>query len=111
MESAKPYSLPAAARAGVCSPHAPAQTAAPGDCSIQAYRAFIASRANEDARHGFVPKPINDMAKVHQVRALEFALDRGKSAACFWILGLARALSSWSLRASAQRKPASPRLF
>jgi len=47
---------------------------------LDAYRAFIASRAGEDQKQGFTPKPINDMAKVHQKAALDFALNRGKSA-------------------------------
>lgn len=49
--------------------------------SIDAYRAFIASRAVASQRQGFAPKPINHMAKPHQITALEFALNRGKSAA------------------------------
>lgn len=49
--------------------------------SLQDYRAFIASRAIVPRRAGFDPRPINDMAKVHQRAALEFALDAGKSAA------------------------------
>lgn len=48
---------------------------------IEEYRRFIASRAVASQMHGFKPKPINSMAKVHQVAALEFALNRGKSAA------------------------------
>lgn len=49
--------------------------------SIEEYRAFIARRAVANERTGFEPKPINDMAKAHQRKALEFALNRGKSAA------------------------------
>jgi superfamily II DNA or RNA helicase len=48
---------------------------------IEEYRAFIASRAVASERQGFEPKPINPMAKAHQIAALEFALNRGKSAA------------------------------
>jgi superfamily II DNA or RNA helicase len=48
---------------------------------IEKYREFIAGRAAKSIKTGFKPKPINPMAKVHQVAALEFALDRGKSAA------------------------------
>jgi superfamily II DNA or RNA helicase len=47
---------------------------------IEEYRAFIARRAVTSERQGFVPKPINPMAKAHQIAALEFALNRGKSA-------------------------------
>lgn len=49
--------------------------------SIQDYRDFIARRAVTSERQGFAPSPINDMAKAHQRAALEFALNRGKSAA------------------------------
>lgn len=48
---------------------------------IEEYRRFIASRATTSQKTGFDPKPINEMAKAHQVAALEFALNRGKSAA------------------------------
>lgn len=48
---------------------------------IEEYRAFIARRAVTTERAGFKPKPINPMAKAHQKAALEFALNRGKSAA------------------------------
>ena len=49
--------------------------------SLQEYRQFIASRAVTTQMQGFAPKPINDMAKAHQIAALDFALNRGKSAA------------------------------
>lgn len=45
------------------------------------YRAFIARRAVDGQKLGFDPKPINAMAKSHQTAALEFALNKGKSAA------------------------------
>ena len=48
---------------------------------IEEYRAFIARRAVTTERAGFEPKPINPMAKAHQIAALDFALNRGKSAA------------------------------
>ena len=48
---------------------------------IDEYRQFIARRAVTTEREGFAPKPINDMAKAHQRAALDFALNRGKSAA------------------------------
>lgn len=48
---------------------------------IQEYRDFIARRAVTTEREGFAPKPINGMAKAHQRAALDFALNRGKSAA------------------------------
>lgn len=49
--------------------------------SLQEYRQFIASRAVTQTMQGFAPKPINGMAKQHQIAALDFALNRGKSAA------------------------------
>lgn len=49
--------------------------------SLQEYRQFIASRAVTTQMQGFAPKPINSMAKTHQIAALDFALNRGKSAA------------------------------
>jgi hypothetical protein len=49
--------------------------------TITEYRAFIASRASRDVASGFTPKPINDAAKAHQAAVLDFALNRGKSAA------------------------------
>lgn len=45
------------------------------------YRAFIASRAIASTKAGFDPQPINDHAKDHQRSVLEFALEKGKSAA------------------------------
>lgn len=49
--------------------------------SLQEYRDFINSRKSELVNSGFDPLPINDNAKKHQIAALEFALNRGKSAA------------------------------
>lgn len=49
--------------------------------SIEEYRKFIASRVVRQRMQGFNPTPINEMAKAHQVAALDFALRRGKSAA------------------------------
>lgn len=45
------------------------------------YRAFIASRAPAMQKSGFNPRPINTSAKAHQAAVLNFALERGKSAA------------------------------
>lgn len=45
------------------------------------YRSFIASRAVQQDMHGFQPKPITAGAKAHQEAVLQFALNRGKSAA------------------------------
>lgn len=49
--------------------------------SIQDYRNFIASRAVSPQMLGFEPRPINDLAKDHQRAVLDFALNRGRSAA------------------------------
>jgi len=45
------------------------------------YRKFIASRAPVAQKSGFDPHPINKFAKAHQIAVLNFALERGKSAA------------------------------
>lgn len=45
------------------------------------YRRFIADRAVSAGRHGFTPRPINDAAKAHQRAVLDFALNKGRSAA------------------------------
>lgn len=45
------------------------------------YRAFIASRAPITQKSGFDAYPINAAAKAHQAAVLNFALERGKSAA------------------------------
>lgn len=49
--------------------------------TIEQYRDFIKSRSVEVGDGGFAPKPINPMAKKHQTVALEFALNKGQSAA------------------------------
>lgn len=49
--------------------------------SLSEYREYIASRAPKSAMRGFDPNPINNNAKTHQIAALEFALNRGASAA------------------------------
>lgn len=48
--------------------------------SLEQYRAFINGRASELQMQGFTPHPINSMAKAHQIAAIDFALNRGKSA-------------------------------
>lgn len=45
------------------------------------YRAFIAARAIAPSQYGFDTRPINTNAKAHQRAVLEFALNRGRSAA------------------------------
>lgn len=47
---------------------------------LQEYRAFIGSRRKEPGSFGFPPKPINAAAKHHQTVALDYALNKGKSA-------------------------------
>lgn len=59
--------------------------------SLAEYRAFIASRAPQAHRFGFEPRPINPAVKQHQDAALQFALDRGKSAS-FLDTGLGKSL-------------------
>lgn len=49
--------------------------------SLQDYRAFIASKARADVSAGFTPKAINTAAKSHQRAVLDFALNKGRSAA------------------------------
>lgn len=49
--------------------------------SLKEYREFIASRAPASDRQGFDPMPYPDMVKKHQANTLDFALNRGRSAA------------------------------
>lgn len=49
--------------------------------ALAAYRSFIASRAIDARSDGFDPRPVNDMAKTHQRVVIEYALNKGKSAA------------------------------
>lgn len=49
--------------------------------TLQAYRAFVASRGVAIHRTGFEPHEINGAAKAHQRAVLDFALNAGKSAA------------------------------
>lgn len=49
--------------------------------SLAEYRQFIASRAPAPQMQGFEPKPYPDTIKKHQSATLDFALNRGKSAA------------------------------
>lgn len=48
---------------------------------LSEYRAFIASRAIASTKAGFDPLSINNHAKKHQEAVLDFALNKGKSAA------------------------------
>lgn len=48
---------------------------------IEKYRAFIRGRNTEILQTGFKPKSINEMLKKHQQSVLEFALNKGRSAA------------------------------
>jgi len=58
---------------------------------LQEYRAFIASRSATIQRQGFDPRPYPGALKVHQKAALDFAMNRGKSAA-FLDTGLGKSL-------------------
>jgi len=49
--------------------------------SLDEYRRFIASKAPVAQMQGFNPRVMNEMAKAHQLNAIDFALRRGKSAA------------------------------
>lgn len=59
--------------------------------SIEAYREFIASRSVSQVKSGFKPSGLRDVLKVHQRNVVEFALERGKSAA-FLDTGLGKSL-------------------
>lgn len=59
--------------------------------SLLEYRQFIASRGIAIDRQGFAPHDMTPHAKVHQREVLDFALDRGKSAA-FLDTGLGKSL-------------------
>jgi len=59
--------------------------------SIKDYREYIASRAPAVATAGFQPAAINAHVKTHQRAVIEFALNRGKSAA-FLDTGLGKSL-------------------
>lgn len=48
--------------------------------SLTEYRQFIADKSSAIQKQGFSPKPINSAAKVHQIKAIDFALNMGKSA-------------------------------
>jgi|TARA_R100000030_G_scaffold53117_1_gene39895 superfamily II DNA or RNA helicase len=60
--------------------------------SLQEYRDYIASRQVSQQMNGFSPSALNDMMKVHQVRSVEFALERG-AAALFLDTGLGKSLT------------------
>ena len=59
--------------------------------SLHEYRQFIANRSVATQKNGFSPHPINHAAKAHQAAVLDFALNRGKSAA-FLDTGLGKSL-------------------
>jgi len=59
--------------------------------SLKEYREFIASRSVSVVNSGFKPEKYNDMLKAHQRNVVEFALERGKSAA-FLDTGLGKSL-------------------
>jgi len=59
--------------------------------SIQEYRDFIAGKAAVDRKFGMAPMPMNGKMKLHQTKAVEFALDAGK-AAHFLDTGLGKSL-------------------
>jgi len=59
--------------------------------SLQEYREFIASRSVAQVKSGFKPSGLRDVLKVHQRAVVDFALERGKSAA-FLDTGLGKSL-------------------
>lgn len=59
--------------------------------SLQEYREFIASRSVDMVNTGFKPEEYNSMLKIHQRNVVEFALERGKTAA-FLDTGLGKSL-------------------
>lgn len=59
--------------------------------SLQEYREFIASRSVYMVNTGFKPVEYNSMLKIHQRNVVEFALERGKTAA-FLDTGLGKSL-------------------
>ena len=67
--------------------------------SLQEYREFIAGRSVEITKSGFKPDDLRDVLKVHQRNCVEFALERGKSAA-FLDTGLGKSLIEleWAYR-------------
>lgn len=77
---------------------------------IAEYRQFIASRAVAHQMQGFKPRPINDMAKSHQVNALEFALERGRSAA-FLDTGLGKSFIELEFARQCAEETAKPSLI
>lgn len=58
---------------------------------IQEYRAFISARSGGAKHHGIKPIPMNAEMKVHQIAAVDFALNHGKTA-CFLDTGLGKSL-------------------
>jgi len=77
---------------------------------IEEYRRFIASRAVASQMQGFNPKPINGMAKAHQIAALEFALNRGKSAA-FLDTGLGKSFIELEFASQCAQETGKPSLI
>ena len=59
--------------------------------SIQEYREFISGKALVQRKHGMKPLPMNGKMKLHQTKAVDFALDAGK-AAHFLDTGLGKSL-------------------
>jgi superfamily II DNA or RNA helicase len=77
---------------------------------IEEYRRFIASRAVASKMQGFKPKPINSMAKAHQIAALDFALNRGKSAA-FLDTGLGKSFIELEFASQCAQETGKPSLI
>jgi len=78
--------------------------------SLQDYRAFIAARARAEKREGFAAKPINTSAKDHQRAVLDFAINRGKSAA-FLDTGLGKSFIELEFARQAAEETCKPSLI
>ena len=78
--------------------------------SIEEYRAFIAKRAVPIQSSGFAPQSINNKAKMHQRLVLEFALNRGKSAA-FLDTGLGKSFIELEFASQCAQETGKPSLI
>jgi len=76
--------------------------------SIQDYRRFIEARRRQSQMQGFNPESLNQSMKLHQSKAVDFALNRGKCA-MFLDTGLGKSLCEleWARQVSEETgKPA-----
>lgn len=78
--------------------------------SIEQYRKFIASRGGADSEYGFKPKPYNELLKIHQKNALDFALNKGRSA-MFLDTGLGKSFIELEFARQCQEETGKPSLI